>query len=251
MEFQKIVNLFGMTFDDKDLPSVATKKWIEVYEQSGGNYNVNKEIRIKTSLLRSDLCDFSDVYIVVKGTITFGGENDANKRNKSVAFKTNAPFFNCISKSNGVQTDNVEDLDVVMPMYSLIECGKSYRKTTGSLWWNYYRDEPSNPLSSFSESFKYKTNNTGKTPNNNDAFEDIKVVVPLKHLGNFWRTLNIALINCEIELILSWSKNCALAEMTVTATGNNNDPPAIVAPIRISNNRHKTVCFSCYFAKRK
>ena len=70
MEFQKIVNFLDTTSDNKDLPTFVTKKWIEVYDQSEGNYNVNKEIRIKTSVLRSDLCDFNDVYIVVKGTIT-------------------------------------------------------------------------------------------------------------------------------------------------------------------------------------
>ena len=69
MEFQKIVNFLDTTSDDKDLPRFVTKKWIEVYDQSEGNYNVNKEIRIKTSMLRSDLCDYSDAYIVVKGNI--------------------------------------------------------------------------------------------------------------------------------------------------------------------------------------
>ena len=69
MEFQKIVNFLDTTSDDKDLPRFVTKKWIEVYDQSGGNYNVNKEIRIKTSMLRSDLCDYSDAYIVVEGDI--------------------------------------------------------------------------------------------------------------------------------------------------------------------------------------
>ena len=70
MEFQKIVNFLDTTSDNKDLPKFVTKKWIEVYDQSQGNYDVNKEIRIKTSILRSDLCDFSDAYIVVKGNIT-------------------------------------------------------------------------------------------------------------------------------------------------------------------------------------
>ena len=70
MEFQKIINLLDITSDDKDLPRFVTKKWIEVYDQSEKNYNVNKEIRIKTPMLRSDLCDFSDAYIVVKGDIT-------------------------------------------------------------------------------------------------------------------------------------------------------------------------------------
>ena len=69
MEFQKIVNFLDTTSDNKDLPTFVTKKWIEVYDQSEGNYNVNKEIRIKTSMLRSNLCDFSDAYIVVKGNI--------------------------------------------------------------------------------------------------------------------------------------------------------------------------------------
>ena len=79
MEFQKIVNFLDTTSDDKDLPRFVTKKWIEVYDQSEGNYNVNKEIRIKTSMLRSDLCDYSDAYIVVKRDITLEGDNNANK----------------------------------------------------------------------------------------------------------------------------------------------------------------------------
>ena len=70
MEFKKFAHFFDTTSDDKDLPNFVTKKWVEVYDQSEGNYNVSKEIRIKTSMLRSDLCDFSDAYIVVKGTIT-------------------------------------------------------------------------------------------------------------------------------------------------------------------------------------
>ena len=100
MEFQKITNLLNTTFDDKDLPRFVTKKWIEFNDQLEGNYNVNKEIRIKTSMLRSDLCDFNDAYIVVKGDITVGAPNNA-KRNKAVAFKVNAAFINRISKING------------------------------------------------------------------------------------------------------------------------------------------------------
>ena len=86
MEFPKIVNFLDATSDDKDLPRFVTKKWIEVHYQSGGNYNVNKEIRIKTSMLRSGLCGFSDVYIVVKGTITVVRPNNA-KRIKATEFK--------------------------------------------------------------------------------------------------------------------------------------------------------------------
>ena len=113
------------------MPRFITKKWIQVHDQSGNaedRYKPSKQMRFKTSMLRSDLCDFSDAYIVVKGDITLEGDNDANKQNKNLAFKNNAPFINCISKINGVQIDNAEDLDVVMPMYNLIEYSKKYRK---------------------------------------------------------------------------------------------------------------------------
>ena len=138
----------------------------------------------------------------MKGYITLEGDNDANKRNKNLMFKNNAPFVNCISKINGVKIDNAEDLDVAMPMYNLLEYSKNYRKTTGSLW-NYYRDELSNPLSSNSESFKYKTYIVGKTPENNDSLTNVKLVISLKYLSNFWKSLNIPLINCEVESILT------------------------------------------------
>ena len=223
MELQKIINLLDVTSGDKDLPRFVTKKWIEVYDQL--EKNNNKEIRIKTPMFRSDLCDFSDAYIVVKGDITLEGDNDANKRNKNLAFKNNAPFINCISKINGVKIDNAEDLDVVMPMYNLLEYSKNYRKTTGSLW-NYYRDQPSDPLSTNSESFKYKTRIVGKTPQDNDSLTNVEVVIPLKCLSNFWRNLDNPLINCEVEIILTSSKNCVLAVMTVDAGAD----PATVAP---------------------
>ena len=112
-----------------------------------------------------------------------------------------------------------------MLMYNLLEYSKNYRKTTGSLW-TYYRDEPIHPLSLNSEYFKYKTNILGKTLENNDSLTDAKVVFPLKHLSNFWRASNIPLINCEVELILNWSTNCVLADMTVNAAAN----PGTVAP---------------------
>ena len=84
-------------------------------------------------MLRSDLCDYSNAYILVKWTITIVRPNNA-KRIKEVIFKNNAPFINCISKMNGVKIDNAKDVDVVMPMYNLLEYRKNYKKTTGSLW---------------------------------------------------------------------------------------------------------------------
>ena len=205
MEFQKIIKLLDTTSGDEDLPRFVTKKWIKVYDQSEKNYSINKEIRIKTPMLRSDLCDFSDAYIVVKGEITVTNPNNA-KRNKAVAFKNNAPFVNCISKINGVQIDKAEDLDVVIPMYNLLEYSKNYRKTTRSLW-NYYKDEQSNPLSNNSKSFKYKASIRGNTYDGDDANKigkkETEIVISLKQLSNFWRNLNIPLIHCEVELILT------------------------------------------------
>ena len=134
----------------------------------------------------------------VKGDITVAEPNNV-KRNKSLAFKNNIRFINCILKIDGVQIDNAEYLAVVMRMYNLIEYSKNYRKTTGSLW-NYYRDKPGVPLSSNSESFKYKTSVTGNTYNvgagddNYDADKvgknETEVVIPLKHFTDFWRVLN-------------------------------------------------------------
>ena len=255
MEFQKIVNFIGTTSDNKDLPTFVTKRWIEVYDQSEGNYNVNKEIRNKTSMLRSDLCDFSDAYIVVKGNIfvtkkTFTAddidapnntganvnatntENNNAFDNKKLVFKNNAPIINYISKINGVKIDNTEDLDVVMPMYNLLEYSKNYRKTTGSLW-NYYRDQPNSNIGDNnithsilnSESFDYKANfmENGVT-HDNLTKNDVKIVVPLKHLSNFWRHLDIPLINCEVELILTWFKNCVLIDKSTREANYGTNP---------------------------
>ena len=126
-----------------------------------------------------------------------------------------------------------------MPMYNLLEYSKKYKKTTESLW-NYYRHQPSHPLSTNSESFKYKTSITGNTYNVDEKITDddgnevdnpiydankvgkneTEIVIPLKYLSNFWTNLDIPLINCEVEIILTWTKNCVLADMTVA-----NNPP--------------------------
>ena len=143
-------------------------------------------------MLRSDLCDFSDAYIVVKGTITLtktDGRGFIDIRNRFLAFKNNAPFTNCISKIKNVLINNSEDLDVAMSMYNLLEYSENYRKKSGSLW-NYYRNEPNNPPFNphvgnspptvnynvepitNSASFKYKTSITGKTSNANQNDEN-------------------------------------------------------------------------------
>ena len=188
-----------------------------------GQYSFNKNVRFKTSMLGSDLCDYSDTYIVVKGTITVAGTNSASKGNKKLTFKNIAPFRSCISKIVNTFVDNVEDLDIVMPMYNLLEYSGNYSMTSGSLW-NYYRVEVNysqgenenkfrinNNKTTATKPFEYKTKIIGSTQNNNIL--DAEVVVPLKHFSNFWKCLDLPLINCEIELDLRWTKNCIICEI--------------------------------------
>ena len=166
-------------------------------------------------MLKSSLCDYSDAYILVKGTITIAGEGadasarHADERDKGVAFKNCARFTNCISEINKTQVGNAKDTDIVMPMYNLIEYSDNYAKTSGRLW-QYFRDEPDdNDDMDESESFKSKIKITGKTPNNGNE-KDVEIMVPLKYLSNFWRTLEMPLINCEVNLILTWSSTCLI-----------------------------------------
>ena len=120
MKYQTIVNLLD-TASDNGLPRFVIKKWIEVHDQTGINCSV------KTPMLRADLCDYYDTYIVVKGVITVT-KPDNTKRNKAVALKNSAPYINCTSKMNGVLIDNAEDIDTVMPMYNFLEYSKYYKK---------------------------------------------------------------------------------------------------------------------------
>ena len=218
MEFNKINNLLGPAHDK--VPKFITKKCIEVQSQSGNTYNTSKPIRFKTSMLRSDLCDYSDAYVWVKGKITVTNPNDNANFNKELRLKNNAPFTSCISKSNGELVENAEDLDIVMPMHNSLEYSKNYEKTSGSLF-NYYIDElkehtigaGNNAINISirnSKSFDYKTEIIGSLNAGEDEKEDVTIAIPLKYLGNFWRSLDIPLINCEITLILSWYKECVL-----------------------------------------
>ena len=153
--------------------------------------------------MRSDLCDHGNAYIVVKGKITVTDPNN-DAYDKKLAFKNNAPFTPCILKINNRLIDNAEDLDILMPIYNLIEYSKNYRKTTGSLW-NYYRDELNsgavgniNYSVKNSKSFNYETSSTGKLEGNNVEKDDVEIMVPLKYISNFFRSLNFPLINCEV-----------------------------------------------------
>ena len=137
------------------------------------------------------MCDYSDAYIVVEGTIIVEGAENRDKYNRNLVLKNNVPIMSCILIINNTLIDNAKDLDIVMPTYNLIEHSENYRKTTCSLW-NYYRDEPNNPPAdnynadpiTNSASFKYKSSITGKTPVNRDT-KGNEFGVPLKHLSNF------------------------------------------------------------------
>ena len=183
MEYQKIANLLDDKTSNKPF-KVRTKSLVEINDESREAYNINSQIKFKTAMLKSSLCDYSDAYILVKGTITIAGAGDdtaarrADERDNGVTFKNCAPFTNCISEINNTQVDNAKDSDIVMSMYNLIEYSDNYAKTSGSLW-QYYGDEPNNVLAN-SKSFKFKGRITGKTPVN-DNEKDVEIMVPLKY----------------------------------------------------------------------
>ena len=136
MEYQKISNLLESTSDN--LSKFRTRNWVEKNDESRGNY-ANSDIRFKTAMLRSNLCDYADSYILVKGTITTTGAGDdaaarrTDESNKGATFRNSAPFTKCISRINNTDIDNAYDIDIVMPIYNLLEYSDNYSKTSGSL----------------------------------------------------------------------------------------------------------------------
>ena len=145
MEYDKINNLLLSEDNESEkISKFVTKEYVRVNSLSN-TYNENKSIRFKTPMLRSNLCDYSDAYILVKGTITVaapGVNNNANnirdKRNRPVILKNNAQFVSYITRINGELIEDADDLDIVMSMHNLLEYSKNYRKTIGSLY-NYYK----------------------------------------------------------------------------------------------------------------
>ena len=171
-----------------------TKNWVEINDESRGTYNSNSEIKFKTTALISSLCDYSDAYIIVKGSITVDDTSaagaDANNTNKKVIFKNCAPFTDCISKINNTQVDNAKDIDIVMPMYNLIEYSNNYSKTSGSLW-QYCKDMPAvnnnGDIVHFNganttDSFKFKAKITGQADDDGEI-NNVEKMVPLKYLS--------------------------------------------------------------------
>ena len=149
MKYQKIRNLLD---DSSNKTSkFRIKNWVEINDESRGTCNDDKQIRFKTTMLKSSLCDYSDAYIIVKGKITIRGpgpnaaDRQADERDKGVAFKNCAPFTACKSNINNIEIDDCQDIDIIMPMDNLIEYSDQYAKTSGSLW-DYYRDQPNDNL---------------------------------------------------------------------------------------------------------
>ena len=172
------------------------------------------EIIYNTEVLKSNLSDFNDADILVKGNITIVGCNLVTE----VAFKNYLPFIKCITKIDGTTIDDTEDLDLVMPMCNLIEYCSNYSETTANLWF-YSRDEVTNFNADIEDtnnfkSFKYNTElirNTG-TDGVNGILRNATNLMPLKYLSNFWRSHKMPLINSKIELKLKWTKYCVLSK---------------------------------------
>ena len=224
METEKITYLLGDS--DSESSKFATRKWYVINDQNNTGYGEGNEdsaiVKFENKVIKSNLCDYSDAYIHVTGDITATG-GDANTR---VAFKNCAPFTKCITHINDEHVDNADNLDIIMPMYNVIEYSDNYSDTSGSLW-QFKRDEqnmdngnPANVTIADSTSFKYKSSLIKELTavDNNRVFENGKVAVPLKYLSSFWRSLEMPLFNCKTHLELNWSKDCVMSTITNTIT---------------------------------
>ena len=213
MKTQKILNLLNNSNNENS--KFATKKWSIIDSETKGNYSDDNEIKFLTSSLESSFFDYSDAYVLVTGNINVTG-GDANTK---VAFKNCAPFKDYRTEINDTFVDYADFINITMPMYNLIEYSDNYSDTSGSLW-QFKRDEiegdvnltvDDNHIPNNSSSFKYKssfiTNRNG-----------VKIAVPLKYLSNFWRSLEMPLINCKVELSLKWYENCILSSAGTAAT---------------------------------
>ena len=232
METQKIVNLLNGS--DNENSKFATKKWYVIDSESKGNYSHENPIKFLTSSLESSLCDYSDAYILVTGNITVtrtiaaaaGGDLQRKQpldAATQVIFKNCAPFKKCSTEIDGTLVDETDFINITMPMYNLIEYSDNYSDTSGSLW-DFKRDEIINNADVTNDdnapSFKYKANLIGNTETDGTK-KGVKIAVPLKYLSNFWRSLEMPLINCKVELSLRWIENCVLTSAVVDPNVNN------------------------------
>ena len=247
MENQKIINLLDKI--DTDSKHVATKKWFIINDENNTNCGVNKDtgadnpdtIKYDTRVLKTNLCDYAETYILVDGTIRAAAA-DANTR---LALKNCAPFTKCNLEINDEHVDTAENLDITMPMYNLIEYSDNYEDSSATLY-QYKRDEPpeANAITDLtvdnSSSFKYKISLLDNTVvADNIERRSVKVVVPLKYLSNFFRSLEMPLINCKTKLNLTWKKECVLSTDDGNAVFIINDIKMYVSVVTLSKEDNK------------
>ena len=203
MESQKIINLFDSNDNESQL--FATKRWQK--NNGYGNGEDGTTIKFETKVTKPNLCDYSDAHILVIGNIQ-------NKpANSVVAFKNCAPFRTCDVTSNDEHVEKAEDLDIVMPMYNLLEYSDNYQDSTGSLY-QFKRDEPPDDnadVANNTSSLVYKSKLISGTDDKN--VNNVKLVVPLKYVSSFFRSLEMPLVNCKIDLELTWHKDCIISSM--------------------------------------
>ena len=229
MEAQKIINLLDNT--ENEYLKFATKKWYVIDSESNGNYSKDEEIKFLTRSIESSLCDYSDAYILVTGNIAA----TPNNATKKVVFKNCAPFEKCRTEINETFIDEADFINITMPMYNLIEYSDNYSDTSGSLW-QFRRDEIINNADVTNDnntlSFKYKASIIGNTEDNGTKSK-VKIAVPLKYLSNFWRSLEMPLINCKVELSLKCFDRCLLTTAN-TATFTIADAKLYVPIVTLS-----------------
>ena len=242
MENQKIINLLDKI--DIDFKHFATKKWYIINDENNTNYGVNKDTGADnpdTRVLKPKLCDYAEAYISIDSTIRAAAAN-ANTR---LALKSCAPFTKCNLEINDEHVDTAEYLDITMPMYNLIEYSDNYQDSSATLY-QYKRDEPpeANAINDLatntSSSFKYKVELLGNPVlDANIAKRSVKVVVPLKYLSNFFRSLEMPLINCKIKLNLTSTKECVLSADAGDAVFIINDTKMYVLVVTLSKEDNK------------
>ena len=246
MENQKIINLLDKI--DTDSKHFATKKWYIINDENNKNYRVNKDtgennpdtIKYNTRVLKPNLCDYPEAYILVDGTIRATNALNATR----LALKNCAPFTKCNLEINDEHVDTAENLDIVMPMYNLIEYSDNYQDSSATLY-QYKRDEPpEDDAAANSNSFQYKIKLLGNIPQlATDAARvgrlNVKIVVPLKYLSNFFRSLEMPLINCKIKLNLTWKKECVLSTDAGDAVFIINDTKLYVPVVTLSKEDNK------------
>ena len=248
MEYQQINNLVG----GEGYKRWQTRQYDVIQDQSNGRYNTSTDIKFDTKMLRSKLSNFAEAYVLVTGTIESGTLAD-NERSHLV-FKNCGPFRNCVTKINNTLIEDVESLDVIMPMNNMLEYSQNYAYSSGSDY-EFVRDEYSatddaagslsilkhRAVAGSSEVHRTSpgvaANATADPPVaavTNTELTGVTIKVPLSYLGNFWRSLEIPLINCDVELNLEWSDKCVFGVKTTTANATVHTANVVPAALEAS-----------------